>query len=88
MNDFLKQDIFFFITTIAVIIVTVLMAILIIYIIKISKNVKYISEKAKTEADLIAEDISNLRTNVKEHGMKAKHLFDFFSSMAKKAKKK
>lgn len=88
MNDFLKQDIFFFVTTISVVVVTVLLTVLIFYIIKISRNVKYISEKAKTEADLIAEDISELRNNVKEHGMKAKHLFSFFSNLAQKSKKK
>jgi predicted Holliday junction resolvase-like endonuclease len=88
MTDFLKQDIFFFITSIAVIILTLLLAILIFYIIKISKNIKYISERAKTEADLISEDISNLRDNVKEHGAKFKYFASFFSDLAKKANKK
>lgn len=88
MNDFLKQDIFFVVTTIAVITLTILLAILIVYIIKISRNVKYISEKAKSEADLISEDISTLRTNVKENGAKLKYFASFFSNLAKKSDKK
>jgi MFS-type transporter involved in bile tolerance (Atg22 family) len=83
MNDFMKQDIFFFVTTIAVVVVGLLLAILIVYLIKISKDVKYISRKAKTEADLISEDISQLRSNMKT-GMKLKHLFTFFNNLRKK----
>lgn len=82
----MKQDIFFFVTTIAVVVVGVLLAILIIYLIKISKDVKYISRKAKTEADLISKDISDLRDNVKEKGLKLKYLFNFFNNLRKKRK--
>lgn len=84
MNDFLKQDIFFFVTTIAVVILTILLAILIIYIIKISKDVKYISHKAKSEADLISKDLSDLRENVKEKGAKLKYFLSFFNNLRKK----
>jgi uncharacterized protein YoxC len=88
MNDFLKQDIFFFITTIAVVILTILLAVLVAYLIKISKDVKYITNKAKDQAELISEDISNLRSNVKEHGAKLKYFASFFSDLVKKATKK
>ena len=82
MNDFMKQDIFFFVTTIAVVILTILLAILIIYIIKISRDVKHISEKARTEADLISRDLSDLRHNMAA-GFKIKHLFSFFNNLRK-----
>ncbi len=88
MSDFLKQDIFFFITTIAVGILTILIAILIIYIIKISKDVKYISHKAKNEADLISQDLSELRDNIKEKGSHLKHFISFFNNLSKKKKDK
>ena len=61
MNTLVKVDIFFFITSVAVVLLTLLLAILIIYIIKISKDVKYISGKAKNEADMISQDLSQLR---------------------------
>jgi hypothetical protein len=83
MSDFMKQDIFFFVTTIAVAVLTILLAILIIYIIKISSDVKHISEKARNEADLISQDLSDLRRNI-GRGFKLKYLFSFFNNLRKK----
>lgn len=88
MNEFAKMDIFFFVTTIAVVVLTILLAILIIYIIKISKDIKYITRKAKSEADIISGELSELRENVKEQGAKLKFFSSFFSNIYKKSKKK
>ncbi len=87
MNDFLKQDIFFFVTTIAVVLISIVFLVVLVYLAKILKDIKYISKKAKTEADLITEDLSELRQNIKEKGMAAKHFFSFFSNLYKKHKK-
>jgi uncharacterized protein YoxC len=84
MNEFYKMDVFFFVATVAVVILALLLAVLIIYIIKISRDIKYISQKAKSEADLIAQDLSDLRENVKERGMKMKYLWSFFNNLRKK----
>jgi len=86
MNDLVKLDIFFFVTTIAVVVVSLLLIVLIIYFIKISKDVKYISQKARTQADLISEDISELRDNVKDKGAKLKYFINFFNNLYKKRK--
>jgi predicted Holliday junction resolvase-like endonuclease len=86
MTEFMKMDIFFFVTTVAVILLTLLLAILIIYIIKISKDVKYISQKAKTETDLISQDLSDLRENIKNNGSKLKYFVSFFNNLGKKKK--
>ncbi len=84
MNEFAKMDAFFFITTIAMVILTLLLAVLIIYIIKISKDVKYISGKAKNEADMISQDLSQLRENIKNKGAHLKYFASFFSNLGKK----
>ncbi len=84
MNEFLKLDVFFFVTTIAVVILTLLLAVLIVYIIKISKDIKYITKKARGEADLIANDLSDLRQNVKDHGAKMKYFLSFFNNLRNK----
>jgi predicted Holliday junction resolvase-like endonuclease len=84
MNEFYKMDFFFFVTTLAVVILTLLLAVLIIYIIKISRDIKYISQKAKSEADLIAQDLSDLRENVKNKGAKMKYFWSFFNNLRKK----
>jgi len=87
MNEFLKQDIFFFVTTVAVVILTLLLGVLIIYIIKISRDIKYISHKAKDEADLISQDLSELRDNVRDKGAKLKYFMSFFNNLKDKRKK-
>ncbi|MDR3643335.1 MAG: hypothetical protein P4L74_06970 [Candidatus Doudnabacteria bacterium] len=87
MSEFAKMDIFFFITSVAVVVLGLLLAILIIYIIKISRDIKYISQKAKSEADLISQDLSDLRQNVRGGGSKLKYFASFFSGLRNKAKK-
>ncbi|MBI5530253.1 MAG: hypothetical protein HY918_02010 [Candidatus Doudnabacteria bacterium] len=87
MSDFAKMDIFFFVTTIAVAVLTVLLAVLIIYIIKISRDIKHITNKARSEAELISQDLSDLRQNVKDHGAKLKYFASFFSNLNKRSKK-
>jgi hypothetical protein len=56
------------------------------YIIRITKSINYISQKAKKESDLIAEDLSDLRNNVRQ-GVKIKSLLNFFSSVYKRHNK-
>lgn len=84
MTDFLKQDIFFFVTTVVTIVVGILLAILMVYIIKIARDIKYITSRAKEEADLISEDLSELRQNVREKGAKMKYFLSFFNNLGKK----
>ena len=74
-------------TSIAVVVLTLLLAILVIYIIKISRDIKYISHKAKNEADFISQDLSELRQNIRDKGVKLKYLASFFSNLYKKNKK-
>jgi predicted PurR-regulated permease PerM len=88
MSDFLKQDVFFFLTSILVVVITIVMLVVGYYVIKITKAINYISQKAKNESDLIAEDLSDLRENVKEQGLKVKHLASFFSSIYNRTNKK
>jgi len=85
-NDFMKQDIFFFVTTIVTVLLGILLAVLMLYIIRIAKDVKYITKKAKDEAELISEDLSELRHNVKAEGAKLKFFMSFFNNLTKKRK--
>ncbi|MFA5991550.1 MAG: hypothetical protein WC794_04895 [Candidatus Doudnabacteria bacterium] len=86
MSEFAKMDIFFVITSAAVILLGILLAVLIVYIIKISRDIKYISKKARSEADLISQDLSELRENVKDKGAKLKFFASFFNNLSKKKK--
>lgn len=51
MDTLLKADIFFFITSVAVVVLTILVIIALIYFIKILKNVKDISETVRDGVD-------------------------------------
>ena len=87
MNDFLKQDLFFFVTTVAVVMFAVLGSIAMIYIIQIVKNINYIAKRARQQTDLISEDLDSLRDRVRTEGFRIKHLFNFFMNINKKGKK-
>jgi predicted Holliday junction resolvase-like endonuclease len=86
MENLMKSDIFFFITSIAVGILTILLTIVIIYIVKIIRDIKYISGKAKTQADHISEDFDKLRENLKAQSSTAKSFFNFIGRFAKSKK--
>ena len=86
MNEFVKMDVFFIIASTAAILLTVLLVILLIYLIRLIRDAKFIVNKAKVEAELLSEDIRDLRQNVK-NGFKIKHLLSFFGSIAKRNKK-
>ncbi len=86
MNEFAKMDIFFVITSLAVVLLGILLAVLAVYLIKISRDVKYITQRAKSEADLISQDLSDLRQNVKDKGAKLKFFANFFNNLSKKKK--
>ena len=86
METLAKADIFFFITTIAVVVVSLVVVIVAIYLIRILKDLKHISARAKVEGDELMEDIKNLRENVKIQGAGLKNISRFFSSLFNKRK--
>ena len=88
MPEFYKMDVFFVVTTVAIAILTILLAVAAVYVIKILRDIKYISHKAKSEADIISGELSELRQNVKEQGAKLKFFSSFFNNIYKKSKKK
>lgn len=77
MDTLLKADIFFFITSIVVILAGVGLVIVLFYIIRILQNVKDISETIKEESAAVAADISHLRSEIKA-GKPIAGLFSFF----------
>ena len=68
MNDLIKLDVFFFITTIAVLALSIAVIIVLVYLIKIMRDVRYISQKIRIESDEIIKDVDTLRTEVKTKG--------------------
>jgi hypothetical protein len=88
MDTLIKADIFFFITTIAIALLSVLAVVLLIYSIRIVRDVKYVSAKMKEETELIAMDIDAARAKIKEEGYKAASIADYFLSFFPRKKRK
>lgn len=88
MDTLIKADVFFFITTIAVVLLAILFIIVLIYIIRILNDMKYISRRLKKESDLVSEDIAELRAQMRRGGFKLRNLITFFSNIYKRNKRK
>ena len=80
MTTLFKADIFFFITSAVVIALGIGLVIVLIYLIRILRNVKDISETVKEESAAVAGDISHLRSTVKSGRLLA-GLFLFIKRM-------
>lgn len=89
MDSFLKADIFFFVTTIAVIVVAGFIAAALMYLVATLRDIRHVARIVKEEAGNITEDVKALRDKVKSEGMRLTHLLDFGGSiMGRTAKKK
>jgi biopolymer transport protein ExbB/TolQ len=86
MEDLIHADVFFFVTTIFIVVVTAAIFVASIYVISILKDLKVISQKARIEGEEIIEDVKNLRENVKREGANLKQISRFFSALFKKRK--
>jgi predicted Holliday junction resolvase-like endonuclease len=85
MQELIKSDVFFFITSVAVVILTILIAVLVSYLIKVTRDIKYISHKAKLEADNLSKDLENLRASALNHSGKLKTFFTILTGFAKRS---
>lgn len=86
METLIHADIFFFITTIAIVILTIIMAIVLVYFIVILNDIRYISRKVRKESDVIIDDVHHLRDQIKTQGMSLGYLFTFFKRLFVKGK--
>jgi hypothetical protein len=87
MDEFLKMDIFFVVTTVSVAVMTILLAIVLIRVLRILKNIEDISLMVEEEGVKFREDIAQVRAKVKQEGLRVGHMFDFLG-LAKKTRKR
>jgi hypothetical protein len=95
MDTLIHADIFFFVTTIAVVVVGIALTVALIYLAKVLSDVKEITQQVKEETVLFREDIKGLRSDVKKEGFRmerflmfAKNLFKKTNTRSKKEAKK
>ena len=88
MDTLVHADIFFFVTTIAVVVIAVAIIVVSFYLVDFLRRARDIAEDVKRETALVREDIHHARMRVKAGGLRLAHLMDFFSGFIKKSKKK
>lgn len=87
MDTLIHADIFFFVTTIAVIVVAMALAIALVYLVRILNDVKRIAEQVREETVLFREDIRDLRGQVRNEGFKLRGFLDLITGFFGKKKK-
>ena len=90
MDSIIKSEIFFFITSIAVIVLSIGAAVVLVYAVRVLRDVDHVAKLVRDESDLIAKDVSHLREEAEEEGMKAgrfiKFIIKYFKKYAKNKK--
>jgi|SRR3989338_9997630 len=66
METIIKADVFFFTTTIVVLILGGALLVAVIYLIKVLRKVKSITDRVEEEAEEIIDDAHKLRENIKK----------------------
>lgn len=82
MESILKSDIFFFISSVSVVIITVIFIFVGFYLIKIMKNFSHISDRLKETVEGAASSLEEVGNDIKES-----IIFRFFFGKKKKSKK-
>lgn len=84
MNDFLKMDIFFIVTTLAVGIFGTVVTLILFRIWRILGNVEKISAMLSEEGGLVRKDIADLRSNIRREGLHMRFVGRFFRDISKR----
>lgn len=87
MDEFLKMDIFFFVTTVAVIVLAFFTAFVLWRLERVLKNVEHISQQVAEESDEVRRDIDEMRRDVHRGESRLKALFGFLQKFTKRKAK-
>lgn len=88
MADFLKMDIFFGVTTVAIVVVSALLVLVLIRLLRILKTVDEVSEIVQGEAEEIRDDIREVRAKVRMKAVEAGQLLGLLGGFSKPRRRK
>ncbi len=89
MNSILKSDIFFVVTTLCVALISLGFAVVLFYAVRILRDVKVLSQKAKEEGSRIIEDVRVLRESAEDKTARITTLLSaFLAFLPRKPRKK
>ena len=78
MTEVVHADIFFFITSVAIVLLTAGMLVALYFFIGILRDVRAVANKVRKASDELERDFEHLRFEVKSEGMRVKTVFDVF----------
>ncbi|MEI7719876.1 MAG: hypothetical protein WCI89_01565 [bacterium] len=78
MAEVVHADIFFFITSVAVVLLTAGVLVALYFFIGILRDVRAVAAKVRKASDELERDFERLRGEVKAEGMRMKTVFDVF----------
>lgn len=87
MDGFLKMNIFFFVTTIAVTVLAAFIVFVLWRLQRVLKNAEHISEQVAAETDAVRQDLAEMRSDVRRGKGRLKSLFGFLKKSTKRASK-
>lgn len=88
MDDFLKMDLFFVVTTAVVFLVGLFALVALFYLVRILRSADHVMGNVRIESDSIREDIGILRTKIREEGVRLKHFGELFETLYVRQRKK
>lgn len=68
MEAIAKSEVFFFITTICIVLVTLIIVVAGVYLVKIVSDIKVISKRIKEETAEVMDDLKSARESLKDRG--------------------
>ncbi|HVX90581.1 MAG TPA: hypothetical protein VHC20_03005 [Candidatus Paceibacterota bacterium] len=87
MDEFLKMDVFFFVSTIAVVVVGGLAAYAFWRLERVLRHVEHISAQVAAESDTIRHDLADMREDVRRGKGRLLSLLGFLSKTGKHERK-
>ena len=88
MGSLLHADIFFLITTVAVVLVAFGIVVALYYIIRILRDARYIADRALEESSAIIDDVDQLRQMTRKGGSNFLGFLNLFFRRANRVRKK
>ncbi|MFA7309801.1 MAG: hypothetical protein WC050_02745 [Candidatus Paceibacterota bacterium] len=85
MNDFLKMDVFFVVSTLVVVVVGIFLTIVLIRVFRILGYVEELSKTVSDEAKDVRADVVELRAHIRREGFKLRHVGRFAKSLIQRA---
>lgn len=85
MSEILQANIFFIITSVAVVVFTLFVCVILFHVIKILKSIRKIVNRVEEGSEVIAEDVSQLRSYVMDGSLISQIMSFFVGKPEKKA---